>query len=260
MRTHLRPAAVGSLAAILSLLVTFSFVTPADAAFLNSLRGFDRTRQGWSGSLDGSYGASGGNSEESIFSGAARAQLRDDRHTWRLIAAGNRTTTRGVETAKSAMGHLRHNYRLSDQWATLVFLQAQQNPFQRLDSRYLVGFGARYNLIDDGGVLWSAGAAQMFESERIQDEEGHTNVQRLSAFTSVETELREGIVLDAMVFYQPRWADFSDWRLFSQIELDIELNGVLSLFTGAMVQHNAKPPEGVEQTDWTTTTGFRAKF
>ena len=256
MNIHLRRAVF----AILAALITFSFVTPADAAFLNSLRGFDNTKEGWSGSVDGSYGASGGNSEETIFAGAARAQLKGDRNTWRMIASGNRTTTRGVETAKSGMGHLRHNYRLSDQWATLAFLQAQQNPFQRLDSRYLVGLGARYHLIEKRGVLWSLGAAQMWESERIRDEEGHTNVQRLSAFTSVETELREGIVLDALLFYQPRWADFSDWRVFGQIELDIELTGVLSLFTGYQVQHNARPPEGVEQTDWTTTTGFRAKF
>lgn len=256
MNTHLRRAAP----AILAALITFSFTTPADAAFMNSLRGFDNDKDGWSGSVDGSYGASGGNSEESIFAGAARTQFKGDRHIWRLIAAGNRTTTRGVETAKSVMGHLRHNYRLSDQWATLVFLQAQQNPFQRLDSRYLVGLGARYNLIEDSGVLWSLGAAQMFESERIQDEDGHTNVQRLSAFTSVESELRDGIVLDALLFYQPRWADFSDWRVFGQIELDIELTGVLSLFTGYQIQHDAQPPEGVKETDWTTTTGFRAKF
>lgn len=256
MIQHLRLTA----AVILAALITFSFATPAEAAFLNSLRGFDSTKDGWSGSIDGSYGASGGNSEESIFSGAARAQLKGDRNTWRMIASGNRTTTRGVETAKSTMGHLRHNYQLSDQWATLVFLQAQQNPFQRLDSRYLVGLGARYHLMEKKGVLWSLGAAQMFESERIQDEEGHTNVQRLSTFTSVETELGEGIVLDALLFYQPRWADFSDWRMFGQIELDIELTGVLSLFTGFQAEHNAQPPEGVEQTDWTTTTGFRAKF
>lgn len=256
MNLHLRRAAL----VILAALITISFVTPADAAFLNSLRGFDNSRMGWSGSIDGSYGASGGNSEESIFSGAARAQYQGDRNTWRMIAAGNRTTTRGVETAKSVMGHLRHNYRLSDQWATLGFLQAQQNPFQRLDSRYLVGIGARYRLIEKAGVLWSLGASQMWESERIQDEEGHTNVQRLSAFTSVETELREGIVLDALVFYQPRWADFSDWRVFGQIELDIELNGFLSLFTGYQIQHDSQPPDDVEKTDWTTTTGFRAKF
>jgi len=247
-------------AIVLVLFGALGSADPAGAAILDSLRGFDRDRVGWSGSVEGSYGASGGNTRESTFAGSGRVQWRGGDHTVRLIAGARRTTSRGEETAKSVLGHLRHNYRLGGRWATLAFVQAQQNPFQRLDSRSLAGVGARYDLVDTGAVLWSTGAAQMWESERIQDEPGRQDVQRLSAFTSLEAALREGLKLDVLVFYQPRWRDFGDWRLFGQVQLEIELTGVLSLFTGYQIEHDARPPLGVEKTDWDTKTGFKASF
>ena len=245
---------------ILAAFLAATFAAPADAAILNSLRGFDRDEVGWSGSLTGSYGAAGGNTRESTFAGSGRVQRNDGVQMIRLIAAAKRTTSRGEETAKSIMAHLRHNYRLGTRWATVAFLQAQQNPFQRLDSRYLAGVGARYDLVDTDRVLWSLGATHMWERERIQDRAGEKDAQRLSTFTSLEAKLGDGIVLDFLTFYQPQWTDFGDWRLFGQIQLEVELNHTLSLFTGYEIEHNENPPAGVEQTDWETRTGFKAAF
>lgn len=256
MKNIQRPLAAGILAA----LIGFTFATPADAAILNSLRGFDHEEKGWSGSVEGSYAASGGNTDESTFASAGRVQWRGGRNTYRLMGSAERTTSRGEETAKSVMGHLRHNYDLTDRWATVAFLQAQHNPFQRLDSRYLAGLGLRFDLIEEGPVLWSVGAVHMYESERIKDEDDRTEVHRLSAYSSAEAELREGVKLDALLFYQPRWSDFEDWRMLGQVELEVELTGVLALFTGYKIEHDATPPAGVEKTDWTTTTGLRASF
>lgn len=232
----------------------------AEAAIVNSLRGFDRDEPGWSGSIAGSYGASGGNTDQSTFEGSGRVQWRTGLNTLKLLASGKRTTSGGVETANSVVGHLRHNYDLSDRWATLAFLQSQENPFQRLDYRRLAGLGLRYDAVETEGTIWSVGAASMIEQEQIQDEDGTRHATRLSAFTSFEAELRDGVVFDAVVFYQPRWSDFSDYRMFGMAQLDIKLNGTLSLFTGYQIEHNDRPPAGVDPTDWTTRTGFRASF
>jgi putative salt-induced outer membrane protein YdiY len=245
---------------LLATLAVMGSSLPVDAAIVNSLRGFDRDEPGLSGSIAGSYGASGGNTDQSTFVGTGRLQWQGQANTWKLIASGKRTTSGGVETANSVLGHLRHNYDLSDRWATLAFLQSQQNPFQRLDYRRLLGLGLRWDAVKTDGTVWSIGAAHMIEQEKIQDEDGTRHATRLSAFTSFETELRDGVVLDALLFYQPRWSDFSDFRVFGLIQLDIELNHTLSLFTGYQIEHNDRPPAGVEQTDWTTKTGFRANF
>jgi putative salt-induced outer membrane protein YdiY len=232
----------------------------ARAAIVNSLRGWAEEEQGWSGALAGSYGASGGNSPQSTFEGSGRVQLRSQANVWRLIGTGKRTTVRGVETARATLGHLRHNYLLNDRWATLAFLQHQRNPFQRLDSRFLIGLGGRWRAVKGESTQIYLGAAHMFEQERIQDEEGHIKAQRFSGFVSMEARLSEDVVVDFLAFFQPRWSDFKDWRLYGEVSLEVELTGSLSLFTGYKLEHNSRPPEGVDQSDWDTKTGLLFKF
>jgi putative salt-induced outer membrane protein YdiY len=251
--------AVG-LAGALAVLTALSAVVPVRAGIVNSLRGWSEEEQGWSGALAGSYGASGGNSPQSTFEGSGRVQLRSRANVWRLIASGNRTTVQGVETKSSTLGHLRHNYLLNDRWATLAFLQQYRNPFQRLDSRFLLGVGGRWRAVKGEKTLIYLGAAYMFEQERIQGEEGHDKAQRLSAFASLEADLKEEVVVDFLLFYQPQWSDFSDWRFYGEAALEVELTGSLSLFVSYKLEHNSTPPEGVEQTDWSTKTGLAFKF
>lgn len=247
-------------AAIVAALAFLLADATADAAIINTLRGFSRDEPGWSGSLAGSFGASGGNTRESTFEGSGRVQWRGEVNTWRLIGSGRRTTSRGEETARSLLGHLRHNYRLSGKWSTVAFLQAQKNPFQRLDSRYLAGVGGRWDTVHEEGLALALGASHMYEQEKIRDEAGEAHAQRLSTFATFEATLREGVILDVLLFYQPRWSDFGDWRVFGEAGLEIELTGSLSLFTGYQIQHDSRPPAGVEQTDWNTKTGFKFSF
>lgn len=245
---------------VAAVVVTFGAAAGAHAAIVNSLRGWSEEEQGWSGAVAGSYGASGGNSPQSTFEGSGRVQLRSRDHVWRLIGSGKRTTVHGVETAKSTLGHLRHNYLLSDRWATLVFLQSQRNPFQRLDSRFLIGLGGRWLAAQSESTNFYLGAAQMWEQDSIEGEDGHTKTQRFSGFASLETRLSDDVVIDFLVFYQPSWSDFKDLRTYGEVELEVELTGSLSLFTGYKVEHNSQPPEGVKQTDWDTKTGLQFKF
>lgn len=232
----------------------------AQAGIVNSLRGWSEEEQGWSGALAGSYGASGGNSPQSTFEGSGRVQLRSRANVWRLIASANRTTVHDVETKRATLGHLRHNYLLSDRWATLSFLQHYKNPFQRLDSRFLIGLGGRWRAVKKEKTLIYLGSAYMWEQEKIQGEEGHEKDQRLSGYVSLETDLSEDVVVDFLVFYQPRVNDFSDWRFYGEAAIEVELTGALSLFVSYKLEHNSTPPQGVEQTDWSTKTGLAFKF
>ena len=83
---------------------------------------------------------------------------------------------------------------------------------------------------------------------------------RLSSFASLELELRHGVFVDFLAFYQPKFDDFADWRAYGEIRLEVELIGSLSLFTGYNLQYDSQPPAGVEETDWNTRTGFLVKF
>jgi putative salt-induced outer membrane protein YdiY len=245
---------------LVAVMMTALAVADAQAAIVNSLRGWSEDDPGWSGGLAGSYGASGGNSPQSTFEGSGRVQLRSKANVWRLIGSGKRTTVDGVETANATLGHWRHNYLLNDRWATLAFLQHQQNPFQRLDSRFLMGVGGRWLAVKSEATSIYLGASHMWEQESIEGEDGHTKTQRFSGILSWETRLSDDVAVDFLIFYQPSWSDFKDYRMYGAVELDVELTGSLSLFTGYKLEHNSMPAAGVEQTDWDTKTGLAFRF
>lgn len=232
----------------------------AHAAIVNTLRGFDADKVGWSGSLSGSYSASGGNTEVTKLEAAAQLQWRSATERVRLMGSAKRASTRGDEIARAVTGHLRHNHYLGGRWSTLAFLQIQENPFQRLKSRALAGAGAQCDVVRGGAVTLTAGASHMLERQRLDGESGHTDAQRLSSFLSVLARLRPGVRLDGVAFYQPRWAVFADWRGFGKLDLNVALSGALTLFTGVQVEHDARPAAGVEKTDWETTTGVKVGF
>jgi putative salt-induced outer membrane protein YdiY len=233
---------------------------PAQGAIVNTLRGFSDHEEGWSGGLAGSYDASGGNTEETSLNASAQLQWRRGAERVRLIGSGKRTSSGGTETARAVTGHLRHNHRLSERWSTLAFLQAQENPFQRLKSRTLVGVGGRLDFKHTDDLELAIGAAHMWERERLEGSADHSSFQRLSVFLTAVWKLRKGVELDGLFFYQPEWSDFGDWRFFGTVDLNVELAANLTLFTGLRVEHDSRPPALVEETDWTTTTGFKVGF
>ena len=231
-----------------------------EAAIVNSLTGFDEKEHGWSGILGGSYGAEGGNTEQTSLATDARLQWRGERELWRLIGSAKRTSSGGAETARSVLGHLRHNHTLSNRWSTLSFLQAQTNPFQRLESRFLAGVGLRWDVWKGPRKRLAVGAAHMVEREKIEGPTVALYKQRLSLFVSTGFQLREGVTFTALTFFQPRWSELEDWRLMLNGGLDVKVAANVSLFTTLEMEGDSRPPAGVEKIDWENRTGFRLKF
>ncbi len=240
----------------------FALMMPAlaTATIVNTLQGFNEDQPGWSGGIDGSFSNRGGNTELSRFAGGCQVQWLGESERWRLLGSAVRATSQGTEIAKALTSHLRHNHRLSAAWHTLTFAQIQQNPFQRLSSRMLIGAGFRWDVWHQSSGLLALGATHMVEIEKIEDQTDSTTDQRLSVFLKSSLPLRTDVKLDAMAFYQPLWSDFGDARVMASLKLQVKLVGDLSLFTGGDLEYDPQPAAGVEKSDWSTSTGLRYKF
>jgi Protein of unknown function, DUF481 len=241
-------------------LILWPAASPTEAAIVNSLSGFDENELGWSGALGGSFGAKGGNTEQTSLATDAKLQWRGGRESWRLIGAAKRTSSGGIETARVLLGHLRHNRSLSDHWSTLSFLQAQENPFQRLESRLLAGAGVRWDAWKDPQKRLAAGAAHMWEREKIDDTPTAHYRHRLSLFVTTGLKIGDGVLFEGLAFFQPRWSEPEDWRLMLNAGLDVKVARNVSLFTNLEMEGDSRPPTGVEKIDWENRTGFRLKF
>ncbi len=245
---------------VCSILVFFSAGPTRASVILNTLQGYDANDPGWSGRLDGLFSGSGGNTDRILFETGGRVQWQGERHRYRLQISGGYQESNGVETARNVVAHLRHNRKLGHRWGTVSFAQVQHNPFQRLDSRWLIGLGPRYDLEKDDHDIIAVGATPMLEIERLEGKTGHVTRGRMSFFLYMAHRLSKSSKLDIVAFWQPLFSDVSASRTVGNLTLSMEVTGEVELKVGVAVEDNARPVEGVERTDWSTFVGLGVVF
>ena len=235
--------------------------TSANAQIINTLRGWDQDEPGWSGEIAAAIAIAQGNTEYFEFDLGASAQYWQDRHRVRALASSARRTASEIEVANATILHLRYNYRLTPAVHSLLFVQAQRNPFQRIDGRYLLGLGARFDVVRAESWDASLGAAYMREREDLTDDDtGAIARNRGNFFASVLGRITEQVRVDAYAYYQPVITDFSDARVSAGSNLDVALVGELALITGFRYAYNSQPAPGVEKSDMWLRTGLRFKL
>lgn len=239
------------------------FAPDGQAQIINTLRGFDDQAMAWSGEVESTIALAEGNTEYFEIELAGTVQYKTERNRIRALGRYMRRTAGPVEIAEDRLGHLRHNYRLRSWLATLLFVQGQHNPFRRIESRVLVGGGLRFDVIR--GMSWNGalGAAYMYEEEELTGiSTGKTeNVKhRFSFFLSLFSAEPELVHLDMTAFYQPVIEDLSDARASVLASMRIDITGGLYFLTRAGLQHDSRPPAGVDETDVGLRSGLGFQF
>ncbi len=251
---------IWTLIVLLLILNATSVVSARASVILNTLQGYNASEPGWSGRVDGLFSGSGGNTERIVFETGGRVQWQGEKQRYRLQVTGGYQESNGQETARNVVVHLRHNRRLNGRWSTVSFAQVQHNPFQRLRSRWLLGLGPRYDFKHDQDGIVALGVTPMLEIERLEDQAGHQTRGRLSVFLHTSRKLSAATKLDVVAFWQPLFSDLSASRAVGNLTLTVEVAGGVDLKVGAAVEDNARPPVGVERTDWSTFTGLGVSF
>mgnify|MGYP006278061385 CR=1 FL=1 len=226
---------------------------------LNTLRGWSDVDHGWSMELEGAISLSRGNTEHLDLSAGSSIQLIAGGHRVRFLLSETYKTVDGNRTAEDFKVHLRHNYRLTPVFHTLVFVQDQYNPYQRLERRSLLGGGLRMDILRDSLCMMALGGSVMLEYVELTDDsldESGTDT-RGSFFVSMIWEPLNGSVVDLSGFYQPLFPGFDDPLMTAALNIEASIGLGLSLFTRADISHDSRPPEGVESTDLTLSSGLR---
>ncbi|MCA9727403.1 MAG: DUF481 domain-containing protein [Candidatus Eisenbacteria bacterium] len=233
-----------------------------DAQIVNTLSGFE-DEPGWSGGAEARFAQAGGNTDVLTLGAAAKVQWQSaagdsgalgSRHRVRVLGGATRSEADGRKVADSSMSHLRYNYRITPWLATVTFVQHQRDPFQRLQSRFLLGAGLRFDIVRQAAWELSLGGAHMSERESIREEPAADYDQRLSTFLLWVGNLTSSVEVNVTGFYQPRWSDWGDARATASGELRVDLASALAVGWSASLQHDSRPPEGVKSTDWSYLT------
>lgn len=234
----------------------FTYHSAEAGVILNTLQEYGEGEPGLSAGLDGVFSGSGGNTERILLEAGGRMLWRSPADRLRFQVSGGYQESAGIETARHVAAHLRHNHQVTRSLSTILFAQIQHNPFQRLQSRWLLGSGLRHDFRNDDHGLAAVGVTPMLEIERLENEDRHLSRGRLSMFLHIARQLNETVRLDAMGFWQPLFSDFSASRTVGNLSLTVAVTGAVDLKLGAAVEDNARPPASVARTDWSTYLGF----
>ncbi len=121
-------------------------------------------------------------------------------------------STQQENFAQSGFFHLRY-VRSLNQWLMMeAFAQFQTDRPLRILSRNLQGFGPRINLVQSKKFDLYTGHLWMYEYDRELNSEIEHNDWRLSSYLSMAWSVKERFAWTNVLYYQPRFDKFSDFR------------------------------------------------
>jgi hypothetical protein len=151
--------------------------------------------------------------------------------------------------ANAFMAHLRYNYALTEAVWLEVFAQYEFNEFLLLDRRLVTGIGPRLGLLKGKHGLIVLGTAAMVEEERLNSElvSESEAVQRInmrsSSYLSGTWRPKDGISWTTTVYMQPRFDQFSDYRLLAETGLSLSISKRFSFTADVRYKLDSQPPE-----------------
>lgn len=215
--------------------------------------------------IEGSFAGRAGNVESVVVGAAAVGAARSGRHGFfgstQVDYARFDHTTR---LSKSFI-HLRYDYQLLDWLHPEGFIQQQQDKFQRLQLRELVGLGFRFLLADENDVRVAYGTASMFEYERISVPAGALDMPesialRWSNYVTMTWLVGDRVRLLETLYVQPRLSAMDDVRMLFETALATKLGERLEVKVVATVRYDSAPPTLVKTTDAEVKNALVLKF
>jgi putative salt-induced outer membrane protein YdiY len=202
--------------------------------------------EGWSGHLELGLSGENGNSKEKDYSFAAKVTNRIDNNIYLGIAEGAYGEANKVKDTDDAFLHARWIRVLNERWAAEGFTQWEDDEFDHLESRTLLGGGGRYVVAADQDLFsLSVGLGAFREKEVVDlDTFERTNwAWRLNSFLVYKHRLNDQVVINLTNYYQPDLDHFSDFRVLLTASMSVKINASLDLKLHFKGTHDSEPDQ-----------------
>lgn len=215
--------------------------------------------------VSASFTGRSGNTESVETGASAFGAARVDPHTFLASAQADYGKFNGATTVSKTFIHFRYNYRFLPWLIGEAFAQQQQDKFQRLLLRELVGTGPRFLLLDEPELRVAHGIAYMFEYERISVPPGASDdpieiAHRLSTYLSVLWQPDSRVRTVATAYFQPRIDDPSDFRVLLEATVETQITKRVSIKVVGTLRSDSEPPTSVKPLDLEIKNAFALKF
>lgn len=216
----------------------------------------------WRMLFDLTYSGSSGNQNLSFFDAGTRVtRLEPEAVELELNLRGRSGTDDGVRVAESYLASLRADAFPEARWSPFVFASAERDRFKALDLRTNAGGGAKYTFLraEDTEVSLSLAVLHSRDNFRLAEVPTETD-GRLSLRFKGTHELRDGVRVENVTFYQPVWDVFDDYLAQSENILAVQVFSALAVTSSYVYQRDSTPPPEVESDDHHVKVGIQLQF
>lgn len=156
--------------------------------------------------------------------------------------------------------HLRYNYKVNRWLRMETFFQTQYNRITKIKHRELVGFGPRFKLTRFEDLRCYIGSLYVFEYEILVDDFTIEKNHRWSSYISLSLFPRDNVTIASTTYFQPKFNDFSDFRISSDNKLGIGINHKIKLNINFNLAYDNQPPIGIPKLTYVLQNGFEMLF
>lgn len=203
-----------------------------------------------------------GNTEIVQVNGGLVGTLVGKNHLMLALAEGSYGEKSKERYIKKSMGHLRYVYEFGKWFGVESFTQIQYDEFRRIDIRALGGLGPRFTIFVKGLLELSAGSSYFYEYNRnneasFSDSGEVTKFNRWSNYIHLDLYLTKSLSFVSTTYWQPRFDDFNDYRLFNSNLLKLKLKPFLNFFLQVSIVFDSRPPKSVKDSDTVFKSGVQ---
>jgi len=187
--------------------------------------------------------------------GAGNILVRRGRVLGLVLARGEYGTSRGLTLTKKSFEHVRTRVELDCRWRWEVFAQHEYDQFRRLSLRALAGTGPAFQIVDAAPVAVLAGAAYLYEYERLDTRPGtldagaRSTAHRASVYVTGHENLGSGVVIVETAYAQPRLDHPGDVRVLGELAVQSKLSSRIALKDSLTIAYDRTPPAGIKRYD-----------
>jgi putative salt-induced outer membrane protein YdiY len=160
----------------------------------------------------------------------------------------------GQRFSNEAVVHIRQMYRLREGLRLEVFGQYNFDKTIFINHRGLLGGGLRLRLLDKKMLKLWGGSGYMLEHERLGipatgPHPDRTTVSRWTNYLSSRLNINDRLASAWTIYAQPRFRAMQDFRLLSNINIEVDLGGPVVLTLSFQMRYDSRPPGGIKKTD-----------
>jgi putative salt-induced outer membrane protein YdiY len=218
--------------------------------------------EGFGARISSNLNLTSGNTEVFQLGGSLGVGFLSEHHWIRLFGGLDRLKKGSDEIVNNEYAHLRYNYLIAQRFRSFHFLQLQTNEKLFLKRRFLAGSGLRYGLLKGERVELDVGTGVMLEMERLDadklqpGEDPGPRVVRMANLMVGSGAMGTGNTWTVVLYYQPVFRSFRDYRLSSEAGLGMRITDSLTLDVAFTWRHDNRAPKDLEADDYAFKTGL----